>query len=248
LRYELAGNELLVLLPLSGLPSGLLTCAFMSPAQQEAGIYCGVVFGSFLAIPLATSGILDSGILYCVLKALGLIAVSTAAYFLACMAAIGMQLNFPQVVPRRERWDMGTNEPASAIALFVGGLVGGFLVFAGLIFLSRPEINKFTRTRKIILGTLLGGLLEIAGWALRSSIGAATWHLLYVFGLTPPWELSPRAWFHGVYDYGQRSRMYSRYFVWQTGVAAAAAGVMLRDPFGRKQDSPGDLRLFNSRY
>jgi hypothetical protein len=241
LRYELAGNKLLVLLALSGLSSGLLTCAFMSPAQQEAGIYCGVVFGSFLAIPLAISGILDLGILYSVLKALGLIAVSTAAYFLACMTAIWVQLNFRQVVPRSEQWDMGTNEPASAIALFAGGLVGGFLVFAGLIFSSRPESIKVTRARKIILGTSLGGLLGIAGWALRSSIGVATWHLLHVFGLTPSWELSPRAWFREVYDYGQRSRMYSLYLVWQTGVAAAA-GVMLRGPFGRKQDNLGDSR------
>lgn len=157
----------------------------MPPSQQEAGLYCGVVFGSFLAIPLAISGILDSGILCSLLKALGLIAVSTTAYFLACMTAIGTQLSSPQIVPSSERWDMGTNEPASAIALFVGGLVGGFLVFAGVIFSTRPEINKGIRARKIIQGTLLGGALGIASWALRSSLGAATWNLLHAFGLTP---------------------------------------------------------------
>ena len=217
----------------------------MPPGQQQAGLYCGVVFGSFLATPLAISGILDSGILYSLFKALGLIAVSTAAYFLAYFTAFGIQMNFPQIVPSSERWDMGTYEPASAIALFVGGLVGGFLVFAGVIFLSRPEINKGARARKIIQGTLLGGTLGIAGWALRSSIGAATWHLLHAFGLTAPWELSPREWFHGVYDYGQTSRMYSLYVVWQTGIAAAA-GIMLRHPSGRKQDKSDDLHLFNS--
>jgi hypothetical protein len=174
---------LLVLLALSGLSSGLLTCAFM-PAGQEAGLYCGVVFGSFLAIPLAISGILDSGILYSLLKALGLITASTAAYFLACRTAIGMQLNFPQIVPSAERSDMSTPEPASLIALFVGGLVGGLLIFAGVIFLSRPEISKGIRARKIIQGTLLGGLTGVAAWALRSSVGVAIWNLFHAFGLT----------------------------------------------------------------
>jgi hypothetical protein len=245
LTYEVAGNKLLVLLSLSGLISGLLTCALIPPGRQEAGLFCGVVFGSFLAIPLAISGILDSGILYSLLKSLGLIVVSTAAYSLAYFTAVGMQLNFPQIVPSAEQWDMGTDEPASVTALFVGGLVGGFLVFAGVIFLSRPEINKGTRARKIIQGTLLGGALGIAGWALRSSIGTAIWNLLHAFGLTPPWELSPRAWFHGKYDYGQRSRMYSLYVVWQTGVATAA-GIMLRHAPVRREDEAGALRLFNS--
>lgn len=217
----------------------------MPPSQQEAGLYCGVVFGSFLTIPLAISGILDSGILYSLLKALGLIAVSTTAYFLACMTAIGTQLSSPQIVPSSERWDTGTNEPASGIALFVGGLVGGFLVFAGVIFSTRREINKGIRTRKIIQGTLLGGALGIASWALRSSLGAATWNLLHAFGLTPPWELTPREWFHGKYDYGQRSRMYSLYVVWQTGVATAA-GIMLRHASAMREDKSDDLRLFKS--
>ena len=138
-------------------------------------------------------------------------------------------MNFPQIVPSAERWDMGTREPASPIALFVGGLVGGFLIYAGVIFLSRPEINKGIRARKIIQGALLGGALGITGWVLRSSLGAATWNVLHAFGLTPTWELSPREWFHGNYDYRQSSRMYSLYIVWQTGVAAVA-GIMLRPP------------------
>jgi hypothetical protein len=181
----------------------------MPRGQDEAGLYCGVVFGTFLTVTLAMLGILDSGILYTILKALGLILVSTAAYALADFTASGIQMKFPQIVPRAERWDMGTNEPASWRALLVGGLVGGFLVFVGVIFLSRHEINKGSRARKIIQGTLFGGALGIAGWALRSSVGAATWNLLHAFGLTPPWELSPRTWFHNEYDYGQRSRMYS---------------------------------------
>jgi hypothetical protein len=242
---EVVGNKLLVLLTLGGLISGLLTCALMSPGQDEAGLYCGVVFGTFLSVPLTILGILDSGILYTLLKALGLIVVSTAAYYLAFFTAFVTQLSFRQIVPSGEQWNMGTNEPASAIGLFVGGLVGGFLVFAGVMYLSRHEISKGARARKIIQGTILGGALGIAGWALRSSIGVAIWNLLHTFGLTPSWELSPRLWFGNNYDYGERSRMYSLYVVWQTGVAAAA-GFMLRHASVRSDEGSENKQLFRS--
>jgi hypothetical protein len=213
------GYKLPLVLAACGFLSGMLTCALIPSGQQGPGLYCGIVFGSFLAIPLAMSRILDWG------KALALIALSTAAYFLAYIAAFWMQSTFPQIVPSSELGNMGTNEPASAIALFVGGLVGGFLVFAGVILLSRPEISKGARAPKIVQGTLLGGALGIVGWALRSFIGAAIWHVFHAVGLAPSWELSP--------DYSQISRMYSLYVVWQTGVAAGV-GNMLRQPSAKK--------------
>jgi len=242
LPHEVAGNKLMVLLAFGGLVSGLLTSVLMAPGQQEAGLYCGAVFGSFLAVPLVISRILDAGILYSFLKALGLIVVSTAAYLFAYLTAFGVQLNFPQIVPNAERWDMGTAEPASPIALFVGGLVGGFLVFGAVMFFSPPEIGKGTRVRKVIQGALLGGVLGVAAWALRSSVGVALWNLFHAFGLTPRWELSPRMWFHGVYDYGGTARMYSLYVVWQTGVATAV-GIMLRHTPVRGEYESNDLRL-----
>jgi hypothetical protein len=213
----------------------------MAPGQQEAGPSCGVVFGIFLVTPLAISGILGSRILDSTLKWLGLIAVSTVAYYLAYMAAVGLQMNFPQIVPETERWDMGTVEPASPTALFVGGLVGGFLIFVSVVFLAGPRLNKGARSQEIIRGALLGGALGIVGWALRSSIGVAAWNLFHSFGLTPPWELSPTHWYHGINDYGERTRMYSLYIVWQTGVAAAI-GIMLRYPLGKKEDKSDGLR------
>lgn len=244
--YEIGGKKIVMLLALSGLLSGLLTCVYLPPDREEAGLYCGVLFGFFFAVPLAISGILGTGIISNLLRVLGLIAISAAAYLLASFIAIGIQMGFPQIVPSNERWDMSTEEPASATALFIGGLIGGLIVFTGLVFLSRSEANKGTHARKIILGTLLGGVLALIGWALRSSIGASTWHLLHSFGLTPAWELSPRQPFHGHYDIGQRSRMYSLYIVWQTGVAAAA-GFMFRHTFEGKQHKSDSLQLFSPR-
>lgn len=239
---ELAGNKLAVLLALGGLVSGLLTSVLMYPDKQEAGFASAALFGSFLAFPLAISGILDSKVLFSLLKALGLIGVTTVAYFISFLTAFGVQLSVPQIVPSAEVWSMGNYEPASPIALFVGGLVGGFVVSAGVVFLSRSEISKGTRTRKVIQGALFGGGLGVAGWALRSSVGAATWNLLHAFRLTPPWEQNPRYWFGNVYDYNQTSRMYSLYVVWQTGMAMAV-GIMLRHSSVNGEDKSKDLRL-----
>jgi hypothetical protein len=213
----------------------------MVHGRDEAGLFCGAVFGIFLALPMVISGILGSGILKSTLKGLGLIAVSTAAYFFAYMTAMGLQMHFPQIVPEAERWNMGTPEQASPTALFVGGLVGGFLIFASVVFLAGPKLNKGARSQEILRGALLGGALGIAGWALRSSVGAASWNLFHYFGLTPPWELSPRQWYNGINDYGERTRMYSLYIVWQTGIAAAI-GIMLRYPLSKRKDTSTSLR------
>jgi len=194
----------------------------MYPNGQEAGLFSGVVFGLFLAGCLALSKILDN-----LWRAVRLIAVATAAYFFSTLTAFAVQLCFPEIVPRGEQWSMGTREPASAVALFVGGLVGGFLVFGEVIFLFCPEISKGLLARKAFQWALLGGILGVAGWALRSSVGAATWNLFHVLGLTPSGEASAREWFGDRYDYGETSRMYSLYVVWQTGVAIAV-GIMLR--------------------
>lgn len=99
---EKAVNNPMLLLPLAGLLSGLLTCLLM-PGGQEAGLYSGVVFGFFLAGSLAKSGILALDRLW---KAMGLILACTAAYALSAMVAIGFQMNNPQIVPKGESWSM----------------------------------------------------------------------------------------------------------------------------------------------
>jgi hypothetical protein len=77
-------------------------------------------------------------------------------------------------------------------------------------------------------GAVLGGALGVAGSALRSSVGVAVWHLLHALHLTPIWEQNPPQWcFHDERDYGNSSRVYSLYVVWQTSIALAA-GILLR--------------------
>ena len=200
---EVAGSKLFVVLSVAGLVSGFLTCILMY-RHTEAPIFSGVVFALFLTVPLAISGILDS-----YFKALILMAVTTAAYSVAAFVAIGIQMSNPQIILPSE---VG-RELASPTALFDGGLAGGFLVFGAVVLLCRTGISMRTLFLRVFLGTILGGLLGVVGWALSASVGVTTWHLLHALHIA------------GVDD-GQTSRMYSVYLVWQTGVAMAV-GIML---------------------
>jgi hypothetical protein len=179
-----------VFLALGGLASGLLTGILMYP-REEAGWFGGTTFGVFLVVPLLATGILRNTI-----KALGLIGVTTFAYVFSYLITFGLQIILPGIVPSSEQWDMGTNEPAAPAALFVGGLVGAFLVFFAVISLCQPGISSRALARKALQGALLGGVLGVAGWALRSSVGVALWYLFHALGFTPWSESSPREWFH----------------------------------------------------
>ena len=207
--------------------------------QEEAGFLCGVIFGVCLVVPLAATGVLRNPI-----KAVLLIVVSAAAYVAAYVTAFGLQLHHREIVAPAERWDMGTAEPAGPVGLFAGGLVGGFLLFLAVDLLCQPVISKQGLLKRVLQGALLGGLLGVVGWALRSSVGVAIWNLMHAFGLVPKWEIRPQTWFHGESDYGQRTRMYSLYVVWQTGIASVI-GLMLRQVRISRADETGS-QLFKS--
>jgi hypothetical protein len=222
LADEYTANKMLVLLGLTGLVSGLVTSIFTLPAGDEAGFMSGMIFGSLLTGSLAISGVVPS-----VWKAQGMIVVATVAYALSLFTAICIHWGYPQIVRSTEKWDVAIDEAASPIALFVGGLIGGFLVLGAVALFLRPGIGKGAVMMTASLGAVLGGTLGVAGWALRSSVGVAVWHFFHVLHLTPHGEQSPRTWFHGGYDYENSCRMYSIYVVWQTGFALAA-GIVLR--------------------
>lgn len=211
---------------LSGLTSGLITSILIGPNGQEARLSLGAVFGLFLVFCLSAPFFIDSPF-KTIGKGVIMILSTTGTYFLSVYAAMSLQLGFPGIVPTEERWSMGTNEPASAVALLVGGVIGGFLVFSAAFLLFGPRIRKNDLVRSALLGAAIGGVLGFAGWALRSSFGVAVWYLLHAFHLTPALEDSPRQWFGSEYDYRETTRMFSLYVVWQTGISTAL-GIMLQ--------------------
>lgn len=108
-------------------------------------------------------------------------------------------------------------------------------------FFGKHALNGRTPGKLLeVEGALLGAVLGIASWALRSSVGAGVWHLFHAFGFTPRWELSPKQWFHDGEDYGNTARVYALYIVWQTGMATAV-GVLFRQA-GIKNSGPANTQ------
>jgi hypothetical protein len=212
----------LALISMGGLVSGLLTVC-LTHGSDDDGIIAGVVFGVTLAGCLSLSGVFDS-----IWQAVLLFIVTFVAYDCSVFSAIGLQMYNRQIVPPAEQWTMGHTEPASPIALLVGGAVGGFILFGGTFFLVAARTRVTGIVSKALQGAALGGVLGVAGWALRSSVGVAIWHLFHFLHLTNPWELGPQDWFGEEHDYSVTTRMYSLFVVWQTCIAITI-GLMLRN-------------------
>lgn len=208
-------NTTIVLFGVGGLASGLVTAASMYPYRDQAGLFAGLVFGFFLVTCLLISGIPISPV-----RAAVLIVAVAVAYFVAVLVATSLQMLAPAIVPKNEQWS--TPEPASPIALLFGGFIGGYIVCDVTLLWACRGITQKAAHQKALLGALIAGALGVAGWALRSSIGVAVWHLFHA-----PRELSPRWWYQGEYDYTGTVRMSAVYVVWQAGVAITL-GHMLR--------------------
>jgi hypothetical protein len=146
----------------------------MDPRQQQASTYTGVIFGLSLSGPLLLYGVLDK-----YWKALGLILLTAVAYPCSVFAAMGLELKFPQIIPENEQWNMSRSDPSSP-ALFVGGLVGGLIVFSAVAFFCRRRIAQTDVIPMALLGIPLGGILALLARIIHSSLGIALQYALYV--------------------------------------------------------------------
>lgn len=91
------------------------------------------------------------------------------------------------------------SEPSLA-SLFVGGVIGGFLLLTAVLFLFRsPGIPGRHLFAKAAIWSLVSGGLGALGWALGPSLGKALWSALPIAALPQP----------------DSFREYSLYFVWQ---------------------------------
>lgn len=204
-----------ILISAGGFLSAVLSAA-LSHGRDDS-IAPGIVFGIALSLCVLLSGIADAR------RAALLIPVSFVAFFFALCAAIGLQIVFPQIVPANEQWSMSVKEPASPVALVISGAVGGLILFGGVFVAIERRRGGGTLVLRLFEGMVLGGVLAGIGWALRSTVGVAVWHVFHSMGVTPFWELSPRQAFGDEMDYSETSRMYSLFVVWQTCIAVALA-------------------------
>lgn len=116
---------------------------------------------------------------------------------------------------------MGQRMTESPLALFAGGVFGGFLIL-GLI---PPELNLGIKRQAIerlaLPWSLLSGVIAVVGWAMGPLLGMTLWSLSHALHLTAPTETFQNA------AYGGTAYQYSLYPVWQTGTAFVL-GVVLR--------------------
>jgi hypothetical protein len=214
------GSSLAMVLLLAGLLSGLTTAGLAYPCRQ-VGVYgIGSVFGAIMGIALAKTKMLQGS-----WKAVLLIVPAAAAYCLS-FATTGVAefclalAKFP-----------GTQSPAptvSSVALFAGGMVGGFIVLAVFSMLVHyPDVAIETLAVKSLSWSPLGGFLGVIGWELGPLLGMVVWSGVHSVGLTDPTETYQNALL------SDKCHLFSLWVIWQTGMALVLA-IMLQRASPRK--------------
>lgn len=201
-----ADRKLMVLLPLVGFASGILTVILMR--LRAVPPFAGMVFGAAIGGWLVWAKALTrEGWAWFTLVATG------ALFFSACAAILAqVVLGHPLGIPS----DTGRAETMPG-ALFVGGFVGGLLLL-GALSLIPSEPRTGTMTLRGVIGALCGGLLGKLGAALTPSLGIWLWNLLHTVHLAAVGDLV----------YGDANFVCSLFVVWQTGIATVIGLMLLR--------------------
>jgi hypothetical protein len=148
----------------------------------------GTPLGVCLTVSLATCGILRGFNGLC--KAILIVVLSSLAYFVSVRVAVGLELAFPTPLEYPP-----LHYPRS---MFAGGFVGGFLMLGGIFVLVYPTFRwptienaqepSRTVAFKVLLFSVLCGVVGIVGWGLGPYLGVLVWSVLHDLGLTSPTE------------------------------------------------------------
>ena len=166
----------MALLSVAGLIAGLISAGLVYPVGglylrhfRNAQYIFGVPLGITLALSLAARGLLRGLGGFC--KGISLVALSSVAYFVAFWIAAGLGLAFH-----------GSSRPPFdfPVSMFAGGFAGGFLV-RGVFLLAYPSREwptienarepSQTAAFKVLLSSVLCGILGIVGWDLGPHLG-----------------------------------------------------------------------------
>ncbi len=208
-----SGRKVFLSISLAGLLSALCTVFFTAIGP---GVYlAGFFFGAGVTLPLIRSKILNQR------PAFYLLTVVIFAQLSSVLAAFFVQSHL--TLPNAATWSMGHTETLSPISLFVGGLVGGFLVFGEALYLLHRGIGWGPAVTKAFMLALVAGALGVIGWALGPSLGTVITRLCYAAHLsaTAPSPYDPLS------GYREPAVEYSLYLVWQTGVGVIL-GMLVR--------------------
>ncbi|MGH9517600.1 MAG: hypothetical protein ACRD3P_18185 [Terriglobales bacterium] len=230
-RRRKQGSKLVMLLSLAGLSSGVLTAAL-----------CDGSFSSDLGIPFAAITAFCFAISYMVRSMCRLL-----CFFALVACTFGISVFSAEIsdflFSGRERY-----HPTS---LFMGGMVGGFIILGGAFILFRPKTSISGTAREAFFWSVLPGILSPVAWALGPSLGIWIWSALHAVGLTTPANTLSSATpadtlsnaLYGETGYGPLSRLFALFVVWQAGMGFVL-GMALRKASGKaKTSSWEELKL-----
>lgn len=188
----------------------------VSHGWMEFGLFLlpGVAFGTAVSCCFAVRGYLHGP-----WRAIGIVFAFAVSYFLSYWAAWSVELHSPYL-SQHERGD------GSGLAMFIGGLVGGFCIVSAALLLLNSRTAWKLLPLKVFCGAILGALLGVAGRNLASSINTPLWQIVHSLGLTGP-NLTARN-IKGEFEF-------SLWAVWQTGM-----GLLLGVVVNRKNNAAPD--------
>lgn len=205
-----------------GALSSFITTAWH--AASRGSVFEGVAFGVAIVCGLLAFKVLNNP-----MKAAALIFFSPFAFYAAYFASFVTQLVLSGLglLSESEEYTMSGGSP-SPIALFIGGLVGGFLLVGAVLWLITPATGHLVR--KAVRWSVASGILAVGGWVLSPLLGPALSHVVRI--LPGAAWLTPQS---GVQS-GPLGMICSVFFVWQVGMGFAI-GLMVqsRSPISEQE-------------
>lgn len=192
-----------------GVLSSFITTAW--DAASRWSVFEGAVFGVAIVCGLAAFKALKNP-----LNAAALIFISPVAFYAAYFASFVTQLVLSGLglLSESQEATMGHVASPSPIALFIGGLVGGFLIVSAVLWLMVQRGRR--RIRRALLWSVASGILAVVGWALSPLLGAPLSHVIRI-------SLPNEAWITPLSSTpnGPLGMICSVFFIWQVGMAFA---------------------------
>ena len=216
------GIGFVLLMTFAGLVSGVLTAALCVDHVSNG---LGIPFGVTVALCLGLTGVTRS-----------ILRLAAVPILFGCTFVFSFFLTEMLELMAGERF-VGTVEKNHLIALFIGGMLGGFIVIRGSRILSKTEMT-LTALAWDALWSILVGALSPTAWELGPSLGMWLWSGLHAAGVTSPTNIFLNA-LYGETGYGPLSRLFAVFIVWQTGMGFAL-GMTLRNI--REKREPSSLQ------
>lgn len=225
-RERQRGFGFVLLMAFAGLSSGVITAA---ACDDNFSYGLGISFGVVVAFCLAVAGVTRS-----VVRLASLVALVSCTFVFSVLLTEMLQI----MAGRRF---VGAVEKNHLIALFIGGMLGGFIIIRGSRILCKAD-TALTAIAWDALWSLILGALSPIGWWLGPALGMLVWRYLHAVGLTSATNTFSKA-LSGETGYGPPSRLYALFVLWQTGMGFVLGMALRKVREKREPSSSEELKL-----